>query len=357
MKSEITSWTAIRGLAALQVVILHFSFHFTPAIHSNLIMNGHLAVDTFFILSGAVLYYVYAAAFAEGRFSYRDFMIRRLARIYPVHIVTMIAALMILVVGTAAGLSAPPPYEIGPAILLNVFMLQNWPILGGQTLNYPSWSIGAEFNAYLIFPLLAAVVLKIPARAAALAAFAFFAAYYALHEALKPPAASNLFDRTFDYSALRILPDFLLGLGLCRTLLATTIRQRGTWLALAGLALVEYVFCLTRDLYFIAVSLSALILFALAAGNPRVPRALHYLGLISYSIYMTHALIEMVAFKLIELAGGYGEDALPWPYLAPVLALTIAAGALSYHLIEVPARVWTIRLADRWAARRGRAAR
>ena len=64
---EIAAWTALRGLAALWVVLFHF-WPQTAAPVPLLVARGYLAVDLFFCLSGAVMMLVYAPLIRGGDF-------------------------------------------------------------------------------------------------------------------------------------------------------------------------------------------------------------------------------------------------------------------------------------------------
>lgn len=47
-------------------------------------------MDFFFILSGFILCYVYSNDYAGGKFRFLDFILSRVARIYPVHVATLL---------------------------------------------------------------------------------------------------------------------------------------------------------------------------------------------------------------------------------------------------------------------------
>src|SRR6185437_5078025 len=85
--------TGLRGIAAIWVVLFHL---FWPGI-DPVTRTGYLGVDIFFILSGFVLSHVY---FCKEEFftrsGYRRFLLTRLARIYPLHLATLIFLLIIV---------------------------------------------------------------------------------------------------------------------------------------------------------------------------------------------------------------------------------------------------------------------
>jgi peptidoglycan/LPS O-acetylase OafA/YrhL len=91
---QLQSLTSLRGLAALWVVFYHYSAIYFPRLdigdYSNLIAKGYLAVDLFFMLSGFVMTHVYYRAFSESiTQNYRNFLVARVARLYPLHLLVL----------------------------------------------------------------------------------------------------------------------------------------------------------------------------------------------------------------------------------------------------------------------------
>ena len=89
MPQNIKPLTAMRFFAAMWVVAMDY----TPSLGlgmSSLVAKGYLGVELFFVLSGFILSHVYMESFGERRFSYPDFLWARLARVYPVHLATLV---------------------------------------------------------------------------------------------------------------------------------------------------------------------------------------------------------------------------------------------------------------------------
>src|SRR4051812_9167715 len=90
-KAEIRQLTSLRGVASMFVVIHHLKKEFGTTInldgHTQIFNCGYLWVDFFFILSGFVMGLVYAdfLAWPVAPQRYRQFLTKRLARIYPLH--------------------------------------------------------------------------------------------------------------------------------------------------------------------------------------------------------------------------------------------------------------------------------
>ncbi|MBW8882454.1 MAG: acyltransferase, partial [Asticcacaulis sp.] len=204
------------------------SFHFWPNIGKAMpavIAKGYLGVELFFVLSGFILSHVYLEAFRTGRFSYRDFLWARLARIYPLHL-AITAGLGLLILALAvAGVHAGDKLVVWSSLPAQLTLTQAWGLAPHGGWNHPSWSISAEWFAYLTFPAFAMAALGLwrrPRLAFALAV-ALLVGLYIGFEAI---AGFPLTRATMFWGALRIVPCFALG---CATWLmwnADMIRTR-----------------------------------------------------------------------------------------------------------------------------------
>ena len=158
---------SIRGLAALCVVIHHFVIskplsELLPNkawIDSAFFVNSWLFVDLFFVLSGIVISLSYVQS-DFGSFGFRDYVTRRLARIYPMHTVTLLAFLLfrlvrLSLVGVGFMHTVPPEMPVNNAysFFVNVLLLHALGFVDYLSWNAPSWSISAEFYTYLVFGL------------------------------------------------------------------------------------------------------------------------------------------------------------------------------------------------------------
>src|ERR1700704_1066654 len=95
---DIRSLTSIRGIAAWWIVLFHFR-EYTPLLDNastgHVIGHGYLAVDLFFELSGFVIALNYGRFFRNLNLAeYLRFLGRRLARIYPLHLLMLLVFLL-----------------------------------------------------------------------------------------------------------------------------------------------------------------------------------------------------------------------------------------------------------------------
>ncbi|MGL4420376.1 MAG: acyltransferase family protein, partial [Gemmataceae bacterium] len=129
----IPALTSVRGLAALLVVLYHFGNDLCTLFPSLRILeplwrHGHFAVPFFFMLSGYVLYRNYAPGFATlRRREYARFLVARLARIYPVHLATLLVVLGMVLLSLSRGWSLTAGGYTARDFVLNLFLMQAWP--------------------------------------------------------------------------------------------------------------------------------------------------------------------------------------------------------------------------------------
>lgn len=163
---KIDSLTTLRGYLATWVVFYHFwndfiiLFPFLKPL-TPLFTNGHMAVPGFFILSGFVLALNYEYPFQTLSLKkVGTFLAMRLARVYPVHLVTLLIVLAMVVVSRSLGFQLTDSGYTAKDFTLNLLLIHAWVPQFLLNWNYPSWSISSEWFAYLFFPLLIAATNK-----------------------------------------------------------------------------------------------------------------------------------------------------------------------------------------------------
>jgi len=334
-----------RFVAALGVFIFHLKNIDTGI---SPFWNGSygLFVDMFFILSGFVIAYSYPAS-SSGFSGYVRFLTRRIARIYPLHLLTLLAF-----AGLAwIGISGPTSHAGVTDFIHNGLLIQAWGITDHLSFNSPSWSISAELFCYLLFPLLMLLAGRVSSLTLAIIVACLYGVLAHGHLPIWQER-SQMYGANYDYGMLRALPSFMNGI-----LLAMLFKQfrhyRSKPLALAGVlvffgsVLVLNVFA-KPDLAIILFSLAILLTAIGETAFTQLPGAswLGRLGNTSYAIYMLHELLLILVFKPVWHQLGLQPGAFPLFALACCLILTIAAG-VTYSYVENPARKLINRLAPR----------
>lgn len=144
----------LRGLAALGVVVFHGHY-------GGLFGWMWTFVDLFFVLSGFLITRIILGSLARGSFSFKNFMIRRILRIWPVYYITL--AFCVLVVVADFVLTGEWKHTSG--LLSAPFFLQFTHLYFEPSFNnggeedfiswfHHSWSIAVEEQFYLVMPLL-----------------------------------------------------------------------------------------------------------------------------------------------------------------------------------------------------------
>ena len=158
-KELIRPLTALRFYAAFVVFSLHGSM--LPGLewlgHPHAELQGRVGVSVFFVLSGFIMTYVYYGEdkWQPTRANAGRFLIARVARIFPLHLLTMVVCLPL-------GLkSSTSPIEL-QNLPIHVLLLQEWSPIGypGPGPNKVSWTLSVEMLFYVLTPLLFAGMLR-----------------------------------------------------------------------------------------------------------------------------------------------------------------------------------------------------
>lgn len=356
---ELRSLTGIRGLAAMAVVFYHLRNAMEQRFGLealNCFSGGYMAVDLFFVLSGFVLSYNYFDLFCGGirRRDYVDFIVKRIARLYPLYIVL---TFVYFFKNTAGGAN---PYGGDLSIadwLLNLTMMHSWGFDTPRLLGV-SWSISTEFLVYFLFPFIVHL-LGLGSVAGLSLAVLSSAAIVAI--ALSGQGVSGNLDVVGTGSllpALRCLAEFSLGVLSCQA-----VRRRSSFpvngsnvpSAIAGIAVVA-------ALYF-RLDVVAVFLFppcvALLSLQTRcgailfAGRPVHYLGEISYSIYLVHFLCINPALSIAAAMQERHGIPLLATAIAVAGAMVVVASAALHRMVEIPGGRLFLQIGSR---SRGRAA-
>ena len=336
----------VRGLAAAYVVVNHVflrTFPGYPADHAPFwagwFIYGRFAVVVFIVLSG------FSLALSPARHGWRldatsRFAQRRARRILPAYWAALAFSLAI------AWLIVPQPgYGVPDAksVIVNGLLVQN--IVGARSPNAAFWSMAVEAQLYLLFPLLLLIV----RRRGAIIMVATVTLIVAAVGIVGPHVAR------LDTFVIQSPPDlaalFAVGMLSAGIVGASSARRSWPWHWLALAAVVPVIAAIwwqgsvwTLDhLFWVDLALGpaiACLLAALATGRPASllklldARPMRNLGGSSYSLYLTHAPILIVVYKLI--VAGHVPQGVPafLVTVAIVLPLTIVFARLFASVFE-----------------------
>ncbi len=343
MKPEpITSLTTIRGYLACWVLLYHLSkelFLLLPAtvVLAPAIEAGHLAVPGFFVLSGYVLWINYESWFSDFQFqrTYR-FLLHRFARLYPVHIVTLLATLAMVIGGSVSGIEFPKNLYSPGYFFRNLLLIHTWVPHFHFNWNYPSWSISSEWFAYLCFPSICLLLHQIKETKAAFAA----ASVSALTIVLFAMFGKGLLFREM----LLVVPLFSMGccLGLLLGHRASPVhRSYVPECILLGVFCAPFLVGVNRlqivEHLLLAGLVGSLGWIKSSASIVWTNRLGKWIGDISYSLYMCHFLVIKVANQLVPLHS-LSQSSFSMRFLTFVSYLIVIFGLswTTYIVVERP---------------------
>jgi peptidoglycan/LPS O-acetylase OafA/YrhL len=322
----------LRAVAVVAVILYHAQL--------GIVSGGYLGVDIFFVISGFLITGIVEAELAAGRFSILRFYERRIRRIIPALMVTML-----LCIPLAWRLMLPDDLEnFGQSLVATTAFANN--VLLMLTSGYfalatdfkplvHTWTLGIEEQYYLIVPLLLAGVFRWGGRRmtiiviTAITAFSFAIALYAARYA---PVAG-----------FYLLPSraWELGAGSLVALQAKSAGRRGL-LAALGLAIIIFSLFLAGEQFAALVwpitipVAGTCLLLAFGRTGTVTARALAWrpaviVGLMSYSLYLYHQ--PVFAFARIASLD-QPSRAMMALLIAPVFLLAWA----SWRFVERPFR-------------------
>jgi peptidoglycan/LPS O-acetylase OafA/YrhL len=331
----------VRGIAIAIVVAFH-AFHWPAA--------GTLGVDLFFVLSGFLITTLLLEEHARsGRIRIGAFYIRRARRLLPALFAMLAPFLLIAVSATALGGGAPGWLWLRLAAALtytsNVLVAAD-PTLGSFGLIH-LWSLAAEEQFYIVWPLLLLVVIRRVGTARVgrvLVLLLFVAVTYRLQLLLRGASIERVYygpDTHADslligcifgsYYVRGRLPQFVFGyrsrgvsitVSLAVVLVAAVLVSRFPSRLTYETQLLPTAFAVAAGVFIVSAAIGGSLVARALAVRPLV-----FLGRISYSLYLWHLPL------LVALAGthhGFGVRTAT----AVVIALLVATG--SRYLVELP---------------------
>lgn len=310
----------LRGLAAFAVVMFHAlrgnHVDFVPREFAHIATLGEGGVAIFFVISGFVIMHSISKAPITPRFLVY-FMLRRSIRLDPPYWVAILLAVGFSVLASAVVVGRPDPEFSAGQLIAHLFYAQE--ILGYTHLNPVFWTLCYEIQFYVVL----ALILVTRSTSVLLIAFGL--------SLLWPLGLVPEFRGVF----VNLFYAFLLGVGVHFAWCFP--RTRPLFLAYTAVLLVASF--LHSNLFALISSATALIL-ASAAIKGRLHntlnwRWLQFLGMISYSLYLTHNPITGATFRVWYMIAGRSVAAqASGLLLATVTCVTFAW--VMYRVIERP---------------------
>jgi len=340
------SLTGLRWWAAFGVFCYHMA-NLAPLPVQAVFDYGNFGVTFFFVLSGFVLTWAWSPTTPKTTFWWR-----RVARIYPAHLVALLLAIPVFYS------TAPDPDQwwvkpFGAVLLLSIPLLQGWSrdpavLFSG---NPAAWTLTCEMFFYALHPVLQRPLWAMRTRGALLLAGATIVVALAYRLA-SMGSPETWWSSGMPWPVVR-LSEFFLGMCLAWAVRSGWRPRLRPWvgyavaLALVGLLLVcrtpaaphsiaRWINGSANELAMIVCALMiTLVAVGDLAGRPSVLRSrlLVALGNASYAFYLVHA---TVLYALLAFVGhqSAGWTNLGWYVLT--FAVSLALALALHHGVEAP---------------------
>ncbi len=378
--------TGIRFIAAAWVLLYHFqgplgTLGLTDIpVFSDVVRVGRLGVDLFFALSGFILTHTYLTRLGP-RLHVRatlEFWWLRLARIYPVHLVMIVAAALAAVAQAQITNSEIKGWLNPVDLVKQLLLVQEWGPNPERGWNFVAWSISMEWLAYLAFPILVLALwvfarrlptaLLVAGWTLALVPLIVYGldttdAYYMHDWGSTIRIATEFTAGAFTYLIIRrFLPDAAGDPSPLVERLATVLSVVLPLLVVAGSVLLanlpaaqpparvlaEDAEPLPPFFHLLLVPLLVAWIGALALSRRGLARwlsagALILGGFISYSLYMTH-MVWFGLWRVVMNAAGITEGPIFGLGVIVLVGGALVVAWLMWRIVEEPAREWMRRL-------------
>jgi peptidoglycan/LPS O-acetylase OafA/YrhL len=336
-----------RLTAALLVMIFHFLRSAPPGHEEVSAMLYRLMplMEMFFMISGFLIMMRYGETLVRESGSYKTFLIRRIARFYPLYLATLLFFVIVACVVNAGivGTDHPGRYDWS-SLPSNILLVQAWGFNDQLTFNYVSWCMSAEWFCYLALPVIVLAFRHFGYVGLTVLGVAMVVLLEVGTVSGQIPFESWLEANT--WGAYRAFADFTFG-----ALIAVAVRDsrwkltshQPAWIMFA----LSIVAMLSQEGSYLILMLLAGSMYLAALAERNNPggaswlKVLSPIGQVSFGIYLIHPVIETVFFSVLwrkliaptEMVGFYVY------WLVP-MALTIVVAMLSARYFETPAANW-----------------
>lgn len=347
-----TRLESLRGLAAIMVVLYHSPFHIQQP-SPSLISHSYLFVDLFFVLSGFVMAYAYGDKI-RGGMGFGHYLVLRLGRLYPLHLFTLLLWVPYILLKqylyqTGFGGTDQLDQNNTFTFVTNLLLLQGMGVNDSLSWNHPSWSISTEFFAYIVFFVTAITIDRAQRIWVPLALSAVL--YAVIFLVIQPHGL----DITYDHGFIRCIAAFYLGVFIFRlrahgTLDSVSVRLLSVVEIITLAAVVATVSAAGSGYPMIItaiLSFGALVFVFATKNGGTVSRILDLslvrkIGVWSFSIYMTHRLIQFGASNVFEFILEI-DPKMPMGWTSVPLNLILLVGIIwfsryTYEWVEKPCR-------------------
>jgi peptidoglycan/LPS O-acetylase OafA/YrhL len=327
----------LRSIAVMSVIFFHFGI---PGFG-----GGYVGVDVFFVISGYLIGSIILQGLEAGTFSFIDFYLRRIARLYPAYVFvicfTTVAAFIVFL---------PREFrDFGKSLVASVLYASN--ILFFREAGYfdasaslkpllHTWSLSTEEQFYVFFPGFAYLAYRWLYREAFFGLLVSVAVASLLYSAFQIQNDKSAVFYLFQFRAWELLLGVIIATGKLPRASTRILADCEAWTGV-GLLLFAIV-AFSEQTLFPAISAlvpclgASLIIHSGLGHQPLVNKLLSmrvpvFIGLISYSLYLWHWPLYVFA--------RYWKGTLAPIHTTMLLVSTFALATLTWRIVERPLRL------------------
>lgn len=348
MKPKIyfTELESLRGIAAVLVALFHIR-HWHILKNLPGLNNYNYLVDFFFVLSGFVISYNFSNSINNWS-NFKIYIIKRFFRLYPLFLITSLPFFAFSIMKTFYGMTSfqsITTFDIRDFVFY-ILLIYKWGFVVDIPFNYPSWSISVELFLYILSGLTfmittirnSRILISILVSLISLGILLFF---------------SHTLDSIGSFAIFRGLYSFSLG-NLIYLFFLNTKKQypfnnisKTVWLLLTTISVCFVFYNIHSFPYmtFILPILWALIIYSIITNifpgfviSLLNLRYVERIGKVSYSFYLTHAIMISLVEKILRKSRLESNGLLGIIGLILLLSSTFVLSLLTYKFIEVPGK-------------------
>lgn len=343
-RPKVASLDLLRGIAALMVAVGHFG----PLGAIDLGRTFALCVPFFFMLSGFVLEHAYGDKIRSGTETLGSYALRRFARLYPLHLLTMMAVLAFWgAVAIARTVVALPiadfvGLEASPVQWIESLTLTHFLFGGGVAFNTPSWSISVElWGSFYVFalcliPRWIVLAFVLPAVSVAFLLIEINGGLLA-----GPRLAFGVLDKVYPIGVFCFTVGWLLKAYWAEIGQITRRVPDAAWWAASTAVFAAVAIDPFGPMFDAGYCAAFAVVIAGMASVTASHPAMLSLGAWSYGIYLWHMPVILCMTAVVKLLASRGLDLTGNPLLDVVfIAAVLGVSAAGYRWVEVPAKNW-----------------
>ncbi|EHG9339361.1 acyltransferase [Salmonella enterica] len=351
MHTKLNSLQALRGVAALLVVLFHYRGFLNdgaqenPTIWDKLFSPGIIGVDIFFIISGFIMVYT-TWHYMRGKASLVRFLLNRAIRIIPLYYICLIIAF--LLEGAMSTFHYPDKVQnILSALTFTLYKTSTIPhyIDDGGTYNI-RWTLNYEIYFYLVF----ALCLLVKHRVLALVTWGILvtsiipviAGYQPAIDAQGYPFSSPYFGFLTNPLLLEFIIGVIVGWLYIKIKQNFTSRKVDLLSSISAIVLLVFIIwgiytggvhaldrksSLILGLFVLSLTLGESVLLVF------IPRFLTYVGNISFSLYLLHSAVGLAVVKRVGAVGDSTLKMIPSALVA--IGVSILAAHFTHKYVEI----------------------